>query len=199
MKKYYPFIIYLAISVAIPIIIRQFLVTDLVIENKIESNEIYSRISLDIEGIKLSKTFHYFIEMLIVFFDFLIVLGIVIGVFKAFSESYKSYQILNIISEGYLIFLLGYLLKILYFMLLDDFSIDRFENYTILSLADFYNYEDVGKFKYLMFSNYNLFRLSSLIFITYSIYKITNEKIKISIILFLIIGAIYFLPPLIGI
>jgi len=198
MKKYYPFIIYLILSVAIPLIVRQFLVTDIVIENKIESNEIYSRLSLDLEKVKLSKTFHYFIEMFIVFFEFLIVYGLIIGVFKSFGEKYKSYQILNVISEGYMILLFGYLLKILYFILLDDFSIDRFENYTILSLADFYNFEDVGKFKYLMLSSYNLFRLSSFIFITYSVYKITRKKIKISLILFLIIGAVYFLIPLIG-
>lgn len=186
------------ISIAIPIVTRQFLVTDLVIENKIESNELYQRISLDVEKIKLSKSFHYSAEMFILFIEFMIVFGLVVGVFKAFAEKYKSSEILNAISEGYIILLLGYLIKILYFILLDDFSIDRYDNYQILSLADFYSFDDVEKFQYLRLSNYNLFRLFALLFITFSIFKITDNKIKLTLIVFSVLISVFFLIPLIG-
>lgn len=146
----------------------------------------------------LSKSFHYAIEMFIVFLDFLIILGIVVGLFKAFIDEYKTTDILNFVSEAYSILLLGYLIKILYFMLSDDFSIEHFESYSILSLADFYNYNEVGQFKYLQLSSYNLFRLCSLLFITYSIFKVSYKNLKITIASFLIIGSIYFLIPLIG-
>ncbi|MGM0579649.1 MAG: hypothetical protein ACQETL_03155 [Bacteroidota bacterium] len=198
MKKYYPFIIYLMISFSIPVITRQFLVTDTVIENKIESNELNQVVPLDIDKVKLSKTYHYFIEMIIVLIDFIIVFGLIIGLLKAYGENYKSFEILNILSRGYIILLLGYLVKVLYFTLLDDFSIDHFDNYSILSLADFYNFDDMNEFKYLMLSNYNLFRLSSLIYILYSIYILTNRNMKVIIYLSLIIGSLFFLIPLIG-
>jgi hypothetical protein len=198
MKKFNSFIIFLIVLVIIPILTRQFLVTDAVIENKIESSELFQSVSLDIERVQLSKSIYYYMEMMGVFFDFLITLGIVIGLLKAFAFEYKSSEILNAISEAYIIILLGYLIKILYFILKNDFSIEHFESYQILSIADFYSYENTDKFKYLMLSSYNLFGLSAMVYLVYSIYNLTNRNLKISLTLALIAASMFFLIPLIG-
>lgn len=198
MKKYSSFILFLIVLVVIPIITRQFLITDTLIETKIESNEIYQNVSLDIERVQLSKSIYYYMEMIGVFFDFLIITGIIIGLMKAFAFAYKSNQVINLISEAYLIILLGYLVKILYFLLLDDFSIEKFENYQILSLADFYNYENTDKFKYILLSGYNIFGLFAVVYLVYHIYRLTNFNLKISLILAVMVSSIFFLIPLIG-
>jgi hypothetical protein len=182
----------------IPILTRQFLVTDSVIEMEIANNELFQRINVDTKETQMWKSIDYSMEMVIVFFDFLIASGIIIGLLKAYAIEYKSSQVLQMISIAYLIILLGYLMKILFFLTMDNFSIEHFENYQMLSLADFYSFESTAQINYMLLSGYNLFRLSALVYIVYSIYKLTKMNLKISLILAGLLGSIFFLLPLIG-
>ncbi|WKV11069.1 hypothetical protein [Marivirga harenae] len=197
-QKYKSFILFLIVLIITPTLIRQFLVTDSVIEMEIVNNKLFQLSNISVAEGQMWKSIDYAVEMTILFFDFVLVVGISIGLLRGFDVEYKSNEVLKVISEAYLIILFGYLMKLFYFTMMDDFSSEHFDNYQMLSLADFYSFENTDQVKYFLLSGYNLFRISALIYLVFSIYKLTNKNLKLALIFSFILGSIFFLIPLIG-
>tara|TARA_R110002012_G_scaffold109617_1_gene253633 strand:+ start:162212 stop:162733 length:522 start_codon:yes stop_codon:yes gene_type:complete len=162
---------------------------------EIVNNKLFQLSNISVAEGQMWKSIDYAVEMTILFFDFVLVVGISIGLLRGFDVEYKSNEVLKVISEAYLIILFGYLMKLFYFTMMDDFSSEHFDNYQMLSLADFYSFENTDQVKYFLLSGYNLFRISALIYLVFSIYKLTNKNLKLALIFSFILGSIFFSNP----